>query len=42
MNFRKAFTDEFNASFKRYLLTAFVTSQESRIEMEYEVKNVCR
>lgn len=41
-NLRKAFKEEYKSSYKRYILTAFVPSDESRIDAGYQVKLVCR
>lgn len=38
----KAFKEEFKTSYKKYLLSAFVPSDESRIDAGYQVKLVCK
>lgn len=38
----KAFKDEFKSTYKRFLLSAFVPSDETRIDAGYQVKLVCK
>ena len=40
--FNKAFKDEYKITLKRFLLTAFVPSDEVRIDAGYQVKLVCK
>lgn len=41
-NLKKAFKEEYKSTYKKYILTAFVPSDEARIEAGYQVKLVCR
>jgi GH18 family chitinase len=39
---RKAFKEEYKSTYRKYILTAFVPSDEARIDAGYQVKLVCR